>query len=613
MTITDSGIENSMEREAFWQAANKIDQARFKKDYKETIDNLSATGFRDYYRFIGKFARVYKLAGWKEYNEYDPVVIENLNEELAKKEKTTEKLDLINSFHDEELKSPEFLFDSKMQVLYDIIDDFFVLNDKEEGINKVLRSFSSDDKAAFISKIQKDDSLLIKLMEKVDGLEQGAMVSLIGEMFISSGFLTDNKVQHLENGNEKIKASFDKGTIKIKIGKTKREAKPFDVVSMDYAGSQICIPALMLLSKQEKNIWETLWGALQGEFNEDPTGMEILVDMGLNFIPFVGQACDIRDIAACLKKLVADKRVNEVMIWVTLLLTAIGCVPYAGDVIKAGCKAILKGADDIVLTVLRKLDAEDVYKAFKIFKKKFLSSIDDAIAMVNKWIKEAGNSKYGSKINDVLSNASEKLRQATDFVKKQIDDFEERIFGKGKANDSIAKSDSLKIDNINTKQFTTEPFGKDGKLKKNIRYKTGEYDYFYETDDLGRINLCETKELHIKNHEGRLAHNSATPGKLEDDHAGHLIADIFGGSPELDNLVSQAKVVNQKEYRKIERDWQNALAPRPTKQNPNPKQRKVTDIKIEIIYDADNIRPKEFRIEYCIDGIMYFPDAIPNI
>ena len=54
---------------------------------------------------------------------------------------------------------------------------------------------------------------------------------------------------------------------------------------------------------------------------------------------------------------------------------------------------------------------------------KFTSSIDDAIAMVNKWIKEAGNSKYGSKINEVLTGANENLRKASDFVNNKIDEF----------------------------------------------------------------------------------------------------------------------------------------------------------------------------------------------
>ena len=356
--------------------------------------------------------------------------------------------------------------------------------------------------------------------------------------------------------------------------------------------------------KDEKGFWDTIWGALQGEFNEDPTGAEILIDMGLNFIPFVVQACDVRDITACLKKLVVERRVNEVMIWVTLLLTAIGCIPYAGDVIKAGCKAVVKGADDIFLKVLRKLDAEDVYKAFKLFIAKFLSSIDDAIAMVHKWIEKAGNSKYGSKINDILSCASEKLTQATDFVKKQIDDFEQRIFKKGKGNGRLSKADNLKIDNINTKQFTTEPFGKDGKLKPNIKYTVGEHKYIYETDELGRICNCSADELLLKQHIGRLKHNPNTPGKLDGDHAGHLIADVFGGSPELDNLVSQAKNVNLKQYRDIEREWEKALRKVPPDE--------ITDLKIEIIYNGNNARPTAFKIEYCINGKPFTPDTIPN-
>mgnify|MGYP004658542601 CR=1 FL=1 len=217
-----------------------------------------------------------------------------------------------------------------------------------------------------------------------------------------------------DNNNLSLKSEFPQGNFEIvEDEKTETELNPDKI-------------------ENEKSFWNTLWGALQGEYNENPTGTEILIDMGLNFIPFVGQACDVRDITACLKKLVIEKRVNEIMIWVTLLLTAIGCVPYAGDVVKAGCKAIIKGADDIVLKILRKLDADDVQKAFKILRSKFTTSIDDATAMVNKWIKEAGNSKYGSKIDDVLSSAAEKLRQASDFVTSKIDVFGEKIFGNGK-------------------------------------------------------------------------------------------------------------------------------------------------------------------------------------
>ncbi len=43
------------------------------------------------------------------------------------------------------------------------------------------------------------------------------------------------------------------------------------------------------------------------------------------------------------------------------------------------------------------------------------------------------------------------------------------------------------------------------------------------------------------------------------DHAGHLIADLFGGSKEIDNLVSMLSELNQGAYRKMEREWAKVL------------------------------------------------------
>ena len=81
---------------------------------------------------------------------------------------------------------------------------------------------------------------------------------------------------------------------------------------------------------------------------------------------------------------------------------------------------------------------------------------------------------------------------------------------------------------------------------------------------------------------------------MERDHAGHLIADVFGVSPELDNLVSQAKNVNLKQYREIEREWEKALKKVPPDN--------ITDLKIEIIYDGNNVRPNAFNIKYKKNG-----------
>ncbi|MED4636014.1 T7SS effector LXG polymorphic toxin [Peribacillus frigoritolerans] len=140
-------------------------------------------------------------------------------------------------------------------------------------------------------------------------------------------------------------------------------------------------------------------------------------------------------------------------------------------------------------------------------------------------------------------------------------------------------------------QFTN---GRKNRLKPDIRYKTGEYDYLYETDNLGRITKFETKNLQLTERNDRLSHSKNTPGKVKgQDHAGHLAGDRFGGSPKIDNLVSQLSDVNLKEYKKIEDRWAAALKETPPKE--------VT-VDVEIIYSGSDMRPEKFIVNYFIDG-----------
>lgn len=134
-----------------------------------------------------------------------------------------------------------------------------------------------------------------------------------------------------------------------------------------------------------------------------------------------------------------------------------------------------------------------------------------------------------------------------------------------------------------------------GNLKPNAKYKSGENGYIYETNSIGDIVSAKTNNLQIKTHEGRLPHNPNTPGKLERDHAGHLFGDRFGGSPELDNLVSQAKKVNLSVYKKIENTWAKAI-----------EQGKKVTVDIKISYSNGSSRPTSFEVKYTINGVPYF-------
>ncbi|WP_262421902.1 DNA/RNA non-specific endonuclease [Bacillus aquiflavi] len=134
-----------------------------------------------------------------------------------------------------------------------------------------------------------------------------------------------------------------------------------------------------------------------------------------------------------------------------------------------------------------------------------------------------------------------------------------------------------------------------GELNPNIKYKAGEHGYSYETNSKGEITHASADDLKIKKHAGRLPHNPNTPNKLPGDHAGHIFGDRFGGSPELDNLVSQARKVNQSAYKKIENTWAKAI-----------EQRKKVSVDIKINYETGTSRPTSFEVNYSIDGADYY-------
>lgn len=131
-----------------------------------------------------------------------------------------------------------------------------------------------------------------------------------------------------------------------------------------------------------------------------------------------------------------------------------------------------------------------------------------------------------------------------------------------------------------------------GKLKPNVKYQAGEYEYIYTTNDSGLVEHVHADKLYLKKHKGRLKHNQNSLDKLEGDHAGHLIGDLFGGSPELDNIVSQASHVNQSDFLRIEKRWKKVLD----------EGGSITNVNIHVEYPPGSKRPSKFIIKYIENG-----------
>ena len=176
------------------------------------------------------------------------------------------------------------------------------------------------------------------------------------------------------------------------------------------------------------------------------------------------------------------------------------------------------------------------------------------------------------------------MNKAVDFVKKQIDEFEERVFGKGKKKAIAEKSG--KKGNWNTKL--------NQKLEPNKLYKVDDYSYL--TDKSSRVSKVsgelklETKDRNIYQQGKSVEIKDGVKGE---DQGGHLIARIFNGPGEQINYIPQNAKLNNGKWRAMENEWKKEL-----------KAGKKVEVEIQIIYSTGNFskRPERFIVEYKVDG-----------
>lgn len=117
-------------------------------------------------------------------------------------------------------------------------------------------------------------------------------------------------------------------------------------------------------------VW--FWEAVEGDFNENRSTTQIMVDAGISMIPLVDQVCDVRDLIANCKKLTHDYK--DTWAWVALVLTLIGLFPTLGSLVKgvlkiffgfirrAGGRQIAAAVDGGMTWVISFLRRRDVQK-----------------------------------------------------------------------------------------------------------------------------------------------------------------------------------------------------------------------------------------------------------
>ncbi|GAB2024490.1 DNA/RNA non-specific endonuclease [Lactovum odontotermitis] len=232
------------------------------------------------------------------------------------------------------------------------------------------------------------------------------------------------------------------------------------------------------------------------------------------------------------------------------------------------------------------------------------------------------DSRFAAGMREVLGNprvAFAGIRDSRSAMSLVGKDVKEISTGTSRANFSeessgVSSKGSGEAPSSVRAEFVKNPFvkGEGGKLRPNVQYRASapgtNHSYIYETNLEGDIVRVRADELSWKGDRKRLTNKRNTPDKLKDDEAGHLIADQFDGSPELDNLVSQARDLNRgagSEWKEMETQWRDALTGNPPK--------KVTDVQIDVQYEVGSHRPIGFDVQYTIEGQKTVTRSFPNV
>lgn len=225
--------------------------------------------------------------------------------------------------------------------------------------------------------------------------------------------------------------------------------------------------------------------------------------------------------------------------------------------------------------------------------------IDGTISIVNSTLYIINPAHWDNIVNNVVTFCKDPL----DSISYAFNNFKTVVSEEGLLytisyvipNFFASKLISDNLSNINKvmveEAYYIVPGNKYSGLKANVKYSPN-INQYYTTDSLGRIKTVSAKDIKLDPDNERNNYAQSSLNKKEGDDAGHLIGHQFGGSGDMDNLVSMNRSVNRGNYKEIENQLKKAI------ENDN-----TVNLYVDISYkDYSNI-PYKFDINYSIDNI----------
>lgn len=234
-------------------------------------------------------------------------------------------------------------------------------------------------------------------------------------------------------------------------------------------------------------------------------------------------------------------------------------------------------------------EASDQLEYEKLDLQKLINSEQEKLLTVQKKIDGLSGKKYTGGLDSVSQQCDALLAELDDML-ADLDVHD----GIGAAMDAAGSASKIvKIDgcsyrvddhgNIHMKRGDDKEYH----VLPNTRYVVN--GYTYQSDENGRIIHAEGN-LSVKNGE-RASLNAKVSGMGANDQRGHIIADIFGGSNQNDNLVAQLQTINQGAYKVLE----SSLADLVTSNH-----QVYGDYSID--YQDHSDRPSAITVSYSVDG-----------
>lgn len=218
-----------------------------------------------------------------------------------------------------------------------------------------------------------------------------------------------------------------------------------------------------------------------------------------------------------------------------------------------------------------------------------ISSERQKLSTVQKKIDGLSGKKYTDGLDAVSKRCDDLLAELDDMLADL--DADDGISGaldsSGKASNIIKiNGDSYRVDDNGTPHMKRGD-DKEYHVLPNTKYVVN--GYTYQSDEKGRVIHVEGN-LAVKDGE-RASLNAKVADMGNNDQRGHIIADIFGGSNQNDNLVAQLQSINQGSYKILE----SSLADLVVSQN-----RVHGNYTIE--YQDGSSRPSAITVNYSING-----------